>query len=301
MAQQQEMTFMEFKNKFNTEDACRDHLFKMRFPDGFICPKCGHQHFYQIKTRHLYECIQCHYQASVIVGTIMERSHIKLEKWFWGIYKVGIDKRGCSAVQLALELHLTYKSAWFMLHRIHEGMKRRDSEYMLSGIVEMDDAYFGTPSVGGKRGRGTDKTKVVVGLSLDNKGLPKYVKMKVVDDLRGTTLAEFVNQNITEGSAISSDAYRSYNALPGSGVTLNNKKFNLKEDSEHLKWLHIVISNAKAFIAGTFHGLDSKHLQRFLDEFSFRFNRRMFRHQMFNRILFSCIITPRITYAELKG
>lgn len=301
MAQQEALSFIEFKNKFNSEDACRDHLFNMRYPDGFICPKCSNTHYYKVTTRNLYECSKCNYQASVIVGTVMEKSHIKLEKWFWGIYKVGIDKRGCSAIQLGRELELTYKSAWFMLHRIRQAMKHRDSSYMLSGIVEMDEAYYGAPTTGGKRGRGTDKTKVVVALSLNDKGHPLFLKMAVVQNVKSKTLADFINANIRPGSVISSDAFSSYKSLSKDGGEFDSKKYEPQKDTEHLKWLHTMISNSKAFINGTFHGLDSKYFQRFLDEFCFRFNRRNYLPQMFNRILLCCSITPGISYTELKG
>jgi transposase-like protein len=299
MAKQKELTFMEFKNLFNNEDACRNHLFKMRWPDGYQCPKCGNEHYYFISTRKNYECTECHYQASVTVGTVMEKTHIKLEKWFWAIYFIGNDKRGYSAKMLSKELEISYKAAWFMLHRIRKAMTDRDSMYLLDGIVELDDAYFGSQDVGGKRGRGTNKAKVVVGLSINNEGHPKFIKMEVVNDLKKETIAEFAHSNVKTGSTISSDAYKSYNILRTKGYILEAKIFNPTNDDEHLKWLHTIVSNAKAFVAGTFHGLDHKHLQRYLDEFSYRFNRRHFKNELFNRILNSCTNSDKIKYTEL--
>lgn len=301
MAKQESIGFLDFKNKFNREEACREHLFKMRWPDGFKCPRCGHDRCYVVSTRNLYECTECHYQASVTAGTVMDKTRIKLQIWFWAIYLVGKDKRGISATMLSRELGLNYKSAWFLLHRIRKAMADRDSEYNLSGIVELDDAYFGSSDEGGKRGRGTDKAKVVVGLSLNSAGRPQYIKMQVVDDLKRETIAEFAHNNILAGSTISSDAYRSYYQLIKEGYKLEAKVFNPKENPEHLKWLHTIVSNAKAFINGTFHGLDKKHLQQYLDEFCFRFNRRWFGGELFNRIVNACIISHKITYAELTA
>lgn len=299
MAKQEALSFMEFKNKFNSEDVCREHLFKMRWPDGFRCPKCGNENYYVISTRNRYECTSCHYQASVTVGTVMEKTHIKLEKWFWAIYFIGRDKRGCSAMMLSKELEISYKAAWFMLHRIRKAMIDRDSKYLLAGVVELDDAYFGAPEEEGKRGRGTSKAKVIVGLSLNEEGHPQFLKMEVVNDLKKQTIAEFAHSNIESGSTISSDTYRSYRNLQKEGYKLEFKVFNPKEDSEHLKWLHTIVSNAKAFVVGTFHGLDEKHLQRYLDEFCYRFNRRFFVSELFNRIVNCCITSQRIKYAEL--
>lgn len=290
---------MQFRQKFDSEEACRDHLFRMRWPHGFCCPKCGSLAHYEIPTRNLMECADCHYQASVTVGTIMEKTHLSLEKWFWGIYFFGSDKRGCSATLLAKELGISYKSAWFMLHRIRKAMKDQDSQYLLDGLVEMDDAYFGAKKEGSKRGRGTDKAKVIVGLSINDQGHPQYLKMEVVHNLKRQTLADFANDHIASGSTISSDAYRSYLNLQKEGYQLEAKVFNPKADSEHLKWLHTIISNAKAFIEGTFHGLDKKYLQSYLDEFCYRFNRRFFLSELFNRILVSCISSPKISFAEL--
>lgn len=299
MAKQEALSFMEFKNKFNSEDACREHLFKMRWQDGFKCPKCGNETYYVISTRNHYECTACHYQASVTVGTVMEKTHINLEKWFWAIYFVGRDKRGYSATLLSKELEISYKGAWFMLHRIRKAMKDRDSQYLLTGVVELDDAYFGSPDEGGKRGRGTSKAKVMVGLSLTDEGRPQFLKMQVVNDLKKETIAEFTHSNVQTGSTISSDAYSSYQNLQTEGYKLEAKVFNPIEDEEHLKWLHTIVSNAKAFVAGTFHGLDQKHLQRYLDEFSYRFNRRFFENELFNRIINSCITSQKIKYTEL--
>lgn len=299
MAKQEALSFMEFKSKFNSEDACREHLFKMRWPDGFRCPKCSNETYYVISTRNRYECTSCHYQASVTVGTVMEKTHIKLEKWFWAIYFVGRDKRGCSAMMLSKELEISYKAAWFMLHRIRKAMKDRDSKYLLAGVVGLDDAYFGAPEEGGKRGRGASKAKVIVGLSLNDEGHPQFLKMEIVNDLKKQTIAEFAHSNIESGSTISSDAYSSYQNLQEEGYILGAKVFNSKEDSEHLKWLHTIVSNAKAFVTGTFHGLDEKHLQRYLDEFCYRFNRRFFVSELFNRIVNSCITSQKIKYTEL--
>jgi transposase-like protein len=299
MAKQEKISFLEFKNRFNSEEACREYLYNMRWPEGFVCPKCGHKTCYTITTRHLYECTACHYQASVTVGTVMERTHLPLEKWFWGMYFVGIDKRGYSATQLARELELSYGTAWHMVHRIRKAMKDRDMQYTLSGIIEMDDAYFGAAKKGSKRGRGTQKAKVMIGVSLDDKGHPQYLKMDVVADMKKETVVQFAQDHIQDGSSISSDAYSSYAVLQQEGYTLSAKVFNPDLDAEHLKWLHRIISNAKALIAGTFHGLGKKHMQRYMDEYCYRFNRRHFQGEIFGRILCSCLASGPITYAEL--
>lgn len=137
-----------------------------------------------------------------------------------------------------------------MLHRIRKAMTDRDSKYLLAGTVELDDAYFGAPGEECKRRRGTSKAKVIVGLSINDEGHPQFLKMEVINDLKKETMAEFAHSNIESGSTISSDAYRSYRELQKEGYKLEFKVFNPKEDPEHLKWLHTILSNAKAFVAG---------------------------------------------------
>jgi transposase-like protein len=222
----------------------------------------------------LYECTNCHHQTTVTVGTVFEKTRTDLVKWFWAIYLIAHDKRGFCATYLADELGVAYQTAWTIQHTVCKAMGERDSIYTLAGIVELDDAFFGAPTEGGKRGRGTDQPPVLVALSLDKKGQPKYLKMQVIPDVKGVTLVDFAQRFIESGSTITSDKYRSYKALEKEGFHHEAKLFNPVDNPDHLKWLHTVISNAKAFIGGTYHGLDSKHLQAYLDEFCYRFNRR---------------------------
>jgi len=185
-----------------------------------------------------------------------------------------------------------------MLHKIREAMEQRDVGYKLAGIVELDDSYFGGPTTGGKRGRGTKKTKVIVGLSINSAGNPEHIKMKVIDDIKSSTVLDFAKRNVKDDSIIKSDGYKSYRKL---GLEFDHQPlpYDIIRNPDHLKWIHIVVSNAKALITGTYHGLDGIHLQRYLNEFCYRFNRRMFVGQGFFRLLSACVSCKTITYAEL--
>ncbi len=169
-----EFTFIDFQKEFHSEKACEDYLFKTRYPNGYECPRCGHQHYYLTRTRklNLYECKECRYQTTVTAGTILERTRTDLRKWFWAIYLLSQDKRGVSALLLQKQIGVCYTTAWTMLHKIRKAMTYQNSKYSLAGLVELDDSYFGSSSKGGKRGRGTAKTKVVAGISLDQKDRP---------------------------------------------------------------------------------------------------------------------------------
>jgi transposase-like protein/ribosomal protein L37AE/L43A len=246
MAQQEVMTLKRFQEKFHSEDTCREHLIQIRWASGFCCPKCEHNAFYFLESRKLYQCTRCKHQTSVTAGTIMHKSHTPLLTWFWAIFLVAHDKRGVSAVFLSRELEISYPTAWLLLHKIRKAMGDRDAHYQLAGLVELDDAFFGAPTEGGKRGRGTDQTPVLVGVSLNKQGAPQYVKMQVIPDVKGKTLVEFAKQHIEPGSTISSDAYRSYNAL---AEEYNHQpiKFNVKDNPDHLKWLHTMIQRESLY------------------------------------------------------
>ena len=302
MAEQEAITLMEFIGKYGEEEACRDHLYKMRWPEGFVCPKCGAKDEpFNIKSRNLYQCRHCNHQTSVTAGTIMDKSRTPLNKWFLAIYLMGQDKRDCSALKLKSEIGVAYDTAWTMSHKIRKAMGNRDSDYLLSGTVDVDDSFFGAPREGGKRGRGTDKTAVVFGVSFDEKGKCKYMKAKVVPEVDGDVIAAFAQKNIEPGAVVRSDGFRSYRKLGSEGYRHEPQIFDHKQDTEHLKWLHVIVSNAKSFILGTYHGLDSIHLQAYLDEFSFRFGRRRWHDQLFNRILCACVNSSPFIRYELIG
>jgi transposase-like protein len=299
MAHQESLDILGFQQRFPTNDACRDHLFRIRWPEGLKCPICGGTDFYKITTRNIYEC-KCGHQVSLTAGTIMHGSHTPLGKWFWAIYLTAHDKRGISALRLQKELQVSYPTAWLMLHKIRHAMGERDSRYLLAGIVETDEMYIGGAKKGGKRGRGTEKTPVQVAVSLDTEGRPQFVKMEMADDITGQSIRGFAERHIEAGAVVKSDNYRSYiKAFDNQAYTHEPEKFGIKENPEHLKWLHRIVGNVKVFILGTYHGLGDKHLQAYLDEFCFRINRRKFSGQLFNRLLTACMTSSAITYREL--
>jgi len=122
-----EITFSEFKDKYSTESDCRDKLFKMKWANGYVCPKCGHNEYYYIKKRHLFQCKKCRHQTSVTAGTIMHRSRTPLVKWFCAIYLVSSDKKGVSVLGLSKQLSLYYKVAWLMVHKIRKAKMDKDN------------------------------------------------------------------------------------------------------------------------------------------------------------------------------
>jgi len=171
VAKQESITFKQFEKKFQTDQDCYDHLYAMKWPEGFKCPICLHTKCYMIGTRKLplYQCVSCRHQTSLTVGTIFEKTRTSLHTWFSIIYFMSHDKRGISASLMAKELEINYQTAWTTLHKIRKAMADKDAPYKLFGRVELDDFYIGAPTENGKRGRGIDKNQVLLALSKNQK------------------------------------------------------------------------------------------------------------------------------------
>lgn len=288
MSKHKKISIVEFTKRYSTEEACREHLAEQRWPDGFVCPCCGNAHAHQLSNGR-YQCSKCRHQTSVTAGTFMHRSHVSLRKWFLAFYFVTQDKRGVSATQLSFLIGVTYKTAWFILRRIRKAMGQQDEQYLLEGIVEFDDTYFGGPTVGKKRGRGTEKAKAFVALSLDKDNSPKFLKMGVTDNIKKLSVQKFAKNAIQSGSTVISDGYRSYvSALKN----YNHQPKPYNPNAGELMWLHTIIGNAKAFILGTYHGLPKQNLSDYLNEFCFRFNRRHFVTDLYVHLAAAMLASP---------
>jgi len=229
---------------------------------------------------------------------MFHRTRTSLRHWFWAIFLVAKDKRGHSALQLSKELDIPYDRAWLMIHKIRAAMAYRDTLYQLGGILEMDEAYFGAPDPG-RRGRGTRRVKALVAVGLTENNRPRFVKIQTIRRLDARCVKAFAIHRIAKGSTIRTDGLPVYQCLSKFGFSHEVTVVTGKPKSNFLHWVHIIVSNAKAFVTGTFHGLDNKHIQRYLDEFCYRFNRRKREAELFDRLLLACATAPPLTYDEL--
>lgn len=300
MTNKKTYNLIEYMNAYGTEEQCEEALFHLKWKQGFHCPKCDGNHYTTVSTRrhHLYQCSQCGHQTTVTVGTIMENSKLSLVKWFLALFFMAQNKNSISSVALAKDLGITQASAWLMLRKIRSAMGSRDELYMLGGTVEMDEGFFGGKKAGGKRGRGADKAKVAVALEISDEGYPIFLKMEVIPDCKGTTLNDFANENITKGTTIYCDTYSSYGALK-QDYNLEQEVYAKTNNTEFLKWLHVMISNVKGMLLGTFHGITEKHLQDYLNEFCYRFNRRHNPKPVLDHLLECCVWASYKKAAEL--
>lgn len=258
-------TIFEFQQWFPDEKACLEFMIKSRWPDGFVCPRCGFNEYFWKETRQLLQCKQCGYQASVTAGTIMHRSKQPLTTWFQAAYLVTTHTPGMSALQFQRQVGIpSYKTAFLMLHKLRASMVR-PGRTNLSGFVEVDETYIGGEHPG-KSGRGAEGKVIVVG-AVDVHG--KYanrVRLQVIPNVTQATLTDFVKTNAEEGSTVKTDDWIGYDKLDQSGY-----KHIVSTELIHI---HRVFSNLKTWLLGTHHGVSSQHLQSYLNEYTFRFNRR---------------------------
>lgn len=266
-------SILEFQDWFPAEEACQKYLFQSRYPDGFICPVCGGREYYWIRTRKLLQCKKGFHQTSLTAGTVMHGSKLPLRLWFWVAYLMATETPGMSAVQLQRQFGLKrYEPVFHVLHKLRSSMVRYNRD-KIDSIVELDETYVGGPTRGGKRGRGTEKALVIV--AVEKKGRKAgRVRLRHIPDFRESTIKKFATDSIIKGSTIITDGLKTYGNLNKCGYS--HRPVIQKGIGEHapLSLVHIIMSNLKTWLKGTFHGVSKKHLQAYLNEFVFRFNRR---------------------------
>ena len=282
-----EISLLEWQKRFGTERACEKVLVKIRWPNGFECPRCHSKDDSFIITRKKYQCSQCRYQVSITADTLFHSTNLPLVKWFWAIYLTATDKGGVSALRLAKHIGVSWPTARKMLKKIRIAMADRDSVYKLQNLIELDDAYVGGKRTG-KRGRGAAGKKPILVAVEDRKKYAGFMAIEAVDTISKETVRKFLQKHLNKGQTIRADAFPALN--PVGEQHDHQKKVVLPEEaSEWLPLVHVVIGNLKKFLNGTFHGVSVKYLQEYLDEFSYRFNRRFWEPELPLRLLNACL------------
>lgn len=292
-----------FKN-YGTKNQCIEALFNWRWPAGFRCPHCGSGRHSIVKTRHLYQCTDCHHQTSLISGTIFEQTKLPLTTWFLAIHLITQAKTGLSALALKRQIGVSYNTAWSMKHKIMQVMKERDDRKPLSGIIQLDDVYWGGERRGGKRGRGSaNKVPFVAAVSLNEEGHPIGMNMNVVKGFRLTEISRWAKQHLQPDSTVISDGLSCFSAVTEAGcshisiVTGGGAQSMTKEE---FTWINTMIGNVKNAITGTYHAINPKHLPRYLAEFCYRHNRRFQLEDMLPRFAYGAVRTPPMPGRLLK-
>ncbi len=295
-----EHSLVDFQRMFSSDEACLQAIFRARWPKGFICPKCGHDGGTRLAKRRAIQCACCRRQTSITAGTLFHKTKIPLKSWFWLIFLMTQDKGGISTVRAAQLLNMHYATVWFIMHKIREAMAERLEGPLLSGFVEIDDAFFGGKAKG-KSGRGAlNKKQVCVMVERLNRKAGDAA-MVILPDQSGETYVAAVEANLEPMTHIRTDGYSVNSMLHGRIGKLNMTKIAKLEEHGPLENVDRVTSLAKRYLLGTYHQYCSRaHLQRFLNEFCYRFNRRYQWYQLASRLVSACALHPPVGHAAIS-
>lgn len=282
-------TLLEFQARFPNEDACWRALRKARWPAGFACPRCQSQESSWIASRRLAQCSRCRYQASVTAGTILHRTRVPLRVWLLGMFFVARHKQGISALQFQRDSGLgSYQTAWTLLHKIRSALTPR-SDARLRGLVEVDETYVGATREQGLRGGREVGHKTIVVCAVEQRlGRAGSLRLQVMNQLTfERDLGPFVRNTVdAQEATLRTDGFYGYLPLARAGLRHDRRiQGHRRHASEVLPWVHLVFTNLKAWLRGTFHGVSRKHMQSYLDEFAYRFNRRGRDESLFGFVL----------------
>lgn len=318
-------TLPEFQRVFPTDAACATYLERLRWPEGFACPKCGVVgEPYRFAARPgVLRCRACKSNVSLTAGTVMQSTHTPLSTWFWGAYLVTTQTPGQSALQFQRQLGLSrYETAYQILHKLRAGMVRPDRDTIGDEHpVEVDETLLGGRTRGEGRGvhhkvyvmgavevrtrkPGEDKAAAGKDTHKDGKPLKRRVyagrlRLQLVADRKAANCEGFVRDNVSRGALVRTDGWHGYDGLTAGGWRHDGRVLTPEQADEHLPMIHIVFSNLKSWILGTHHGTSQQHLQAYLNEYVFRFNRRFYPATGFNSVLGLAAKTVPPTYASL--
>ena len=295
-------TILEFEQLFATEEACRGYLFQLRWPEGFCCPRCGHRQAWATK-RRLYRCRQCDYQVSVTAGTIFQDTRKPLRLWFRAIWHVTSQKIGVSALGLQRVLGLPrYETTWTWLQKLRVAMVRPGRD-RLSGIIEVDETYIGGEKPG-KRGRGAGGKALVMVAAQENEGHIGRIRLCRVPDASAESLSQAVQDTVEPGSMVRTDGWGGYGQLTSLGYVHAVVRETGEVGENLLPLAHRAASLLKRWLLGTHQGaVRASHLDYYLDEFTFRFNRRTSgsRGKLFYRLVQQAVHVQPVKGNDLRG
>ncbi len=296
MLKEQEINLVELIERFHDEDRCRKYLEGLRWPDGLTCPRCGGETISHIKTRRQLDCDSCRYRFSVTAGTIFHDSHLPLWKWFLAVYLIIESKKGISANQLKRTIGVSYKTAWYLCHRIRAALNEVDAQ-LLRGIVEADETFVGGEVHDKGRGYRGNKTVVVGAFQRDG-----AIRLQVVRGRDRETLHGFIRENVAgDAQAIYTDDWKAYEGIADHDTkheTVNHSEKEYVRGDVHTNSMENVWSLLKRSIIGSYHQVSAKHLDAYLDELEFRFNNRE-NPYTFRDAMLKLVVAGTLPYAKL--
>jgi transposase-like protein len=302
---QKGFSLTEFFRDYGTEEQCRRALFQWRWPAGYDCPECGGTKYCILPSRNgLFQCNRCHHQHSLTSGTIFASSKLPLTTWFLAMHLIAQAKTGISAMALHRHLGVSYNTAWSMKHKLMQVMKERDDGYTLSGIIQVDDVYWGGERRGGKVGRGSpNKTPFVAAVSTNDAGHPLYMNLQVVNGFRSAEVLKWSRKHLAPDSTVYSDGLACFRAVTAVGcqhvpIVTGGGPESVKH--EEFTWVNTMIGNVKNAVTSVYHAMQHKHLPRYLAEYCYRFNRRFDLEALLPHLGRAAVGTPPMPYRLLK-
>lgn len=301
------MNLFNFIESYPDEESCKLKFKSIRDKEGVVCAHCKGKEHYWKKDKWQYECKACGFRTTLRSGTVMHGSKLPFRYWFAAMHLLTSTRKSFSAKEVQRQLgHKRYEPIWAMLHKLRQAMGKRDDHYQLTGEIELDEGFFSTETPDSekdkplKRGRGSQKktkvlvmteSKVVEGQTT-KKGRTKkvgFIKMKVINDLKSDTITPIVEECICQHAVLTTDDSTSYVKLKNVVAGHQAQVIHKKKIGDVLPWVHIAISNAKRLILDIFHDIKPEHLQNYLDEFCYNFNRRYFGETTFDRLLIASV------------
>ena len=289
-----EINLINLIERYNDDKKCREYLEELKWRDGVKCPRCGSDRISKILNRDQYDCDKCHYQFSVTAGSIFHDSHLPLWKWFLAVYLMAESKKGISANQIKRSLGISYKTAWYLCHRIREAMNEVNSD-KLTGTVEIDETYVGGRYDKRRKRARWDKPAVIGLLQRDGRFEARYIPSTGARVLTG-----IIQDRVAKSATVMTDELPAYKKL--------DKTFKHKSVSHHKdEWVRgnvytNGVENAwslfKRSLVGSYHQISKKHLDSYVQEFEWRFNSRK-NEYLFRDTLIRLLETPKMEFKEL--
>lgn len=297
------MNLIKFIEEFPDEASCRSHFRLQREKEGITCKKCGCTHHYWLEGKQMWQCGRCRFRTTLRSGTIMQASKLPFQKWYLAPEASGafmtFSKKGISAKEMQRQLaHKYYEPIWLMMHKLREAMGQRDDLYSLKDMVEFDEAYVAVATRAKavvKRGKGSQK-KSNVAVMAESTPLEdpengeksksvRYFKMKVLENHKAESVDETLKESLDGKNIVFSDKSTSYVNISDYVEVHVSEVSNEKTTNHTLKWVHIAIANLKRNLLGVYHKIKGEYLQRYLNEFCYKLNRRYFGDKLFDRLI----------------
>ena len=300
---QKGQSLAEFTDRYGSEEQCRAALFQARWPQGFECPECGRKRCCRLRCRNVFQCTRCRHQVSLTAGTVFANTKLPLTRWFLAMYLLTQSKNGLSAMALGRQLGVSYNTAWSLKHKLMQVMKERDESGRLGHIVQVDDAYLGGETRGGKRGRGAEgKTPFVAAVQVTEEGRPVALRMSCVKGFRKQEIAAWAHRHLRRETVVYSDGLACFRGVEEAGCEHRPRVTGGGPGSceaSGLGWVNTVLGNVKRALDGTYHAWGQKYAPRYLAEFSYRFNRRYQLADLVPRLAHVAVQTPPLPYRLL--